>query len=166
MFQIWRCDVPIVHNSFPVRNDWFTRGEICNDFNVQREICCNILGEITLIKWTGAHADRISLQSPFGRRGTWGSPVFSFFSSYISVILILMYGIAVSSSLAVYGFSSFWFTVFDKRRSFTVLRYHLFSLPCLMQVNTMCSKYPGRGLSFWPRHFSRGLWLSFLVLFS
>ena len=44
-------------------------------------------------------------------------------------------------------FSSFWLTVFGKRRSFTVLRYHLFSLSCLMQVNTMCSKYRGRGLS-------------------
>ena len=84
---------------------------------------------------------------PFWKEGTWGFPIFSFFSSGISVILILMCGIAVSSSLAVYGFSSFWLTVFGKRRSFMVLRYHLFSLSCLMQVNTMCSKYRGRGLS-------------------
>ena len=57
----------------------------------------------------------------------------------ISVILILMCGIAVSFSLAAYGFSSFWLTVFGKRRSFTVLRYHLFSLSCLMQLKTLCS---------------------------
>ena len=50
-----------------------------------------------------------------------------------------MCGIAVSSSPTVCGFSPFWFTVFGKRRSFTVLRYHLFALSCLIQVNTMCS---------------------------
>ena len=50
----------------------------------------------------------------------------------ISVILILMCGIAVSFSLAAYGFSSFWLTVFGKRRPFTVLRYRSFSLSCLM----------------------------------
>ena len=49
-------------------------------------------------------------------RGTWGFTVLSFFSSGISVILILMYGIAVSSSPAVCGFSSFWLTVFGKRK--------------------------------------------------
>ena len=37
-------------------------------------------------------------------------------------------GIAVSSSPAVYGCSSFCLKVFGKRRPFTVLRYHLFSL--------------------------------------
>ena len=47
-----------------------------------------------------------------------------FFSSGISVFLILMCGIAVSSSPAVYGFASFWLTVFGKRRAFTVLYYH------------------------------------------
>ena len=72
--------------------------------------------------------------------GTWGVTVLSFFSSGISVILIFMCGIAVSSSPAVYGFSPFWLTVFGKRRSFTVLRYHSFVLSCLIQVNTICSK--------------------------
>ena len=44
-----------------------------------------------------------------------------FFKRSVSVILILMRGIAVSSSPAVCGFSSFWLTVFGKRRSFTAL---------------------------------------------
>ena len=57
-----------------------------------------------------------------GDMGVYGSAVLSFFSSGISVILILMCGIAVSSSPAVCGFSSFWLTVFGKR-SITVLRY-------------------------------------------
>ena len=51
--------------------------------------------------------------------GFYGIVVLSFFSSGIPVILILMCGIVVSSSLAVYGFSLFWLTVFSKRRSFT-----------------------------------------------
>ena len=59
--------------------------------------------------------------------GVYGIVVLSFFSSGISVILILMSSIAVSSSLAVYGFSSYWLTVFCKRRSFTVL--HRFLTP-------------------------------------
>ena len=67
--------------------------------------------------------------------GVYGIAVLSFFSSGISVILILMCGIAVSSSRAVCGLSSFWLTVFGKRRSFTVLRYCSFGLSCLMQVN-------------------------------
>ena len=46
--------------------------------------------------------------------------------------------IALSSSPGVCGFSSFWLTIFDKR-SFTVFRYHLCALSCLIQVNTMCS---------------------------
>ena len=75
-----------------------------------------------------------------GDMGGYGIAVVSFFSSGISVILILMCGIAVSSSPAVYGFSPFWLTVFGKRRSFTVLRYHSFVLSCLIQVNTICSK--------------------------
>ena len=44
--------------------------------------------------------------------GVYGIAVLSFFSSGISVIWILMCGIAVSSSPAVCGFSSFWLTVF------------------------------------------------------
>ena len=46
----------------------------------------------------------------------------------ISVILILTYGIAVSSSSAVCGFSSFLLTVFGEIGLFTVLRYRLFAL--------------------------------------
>ena len=42
-----------------------------------------------------------------GDMGDYGITVLSFFSSGISVILILMCGIAVSSSPAVCGFSSF-----------------------------------------------------------
>ena len=40
--------------------------------------------------------------------GVYGIAVLSIFSSGISVMLILMCGIAVSSSPAVCGFSSFW----------------------------------------------------------
>ena len=49
--------------------------------------------------------------------------------------------IALSSSPAICGFSSFWLTIFgkDPSRTFTVLRYHLLALSCLIQVNTMCS---------------------------
>ena len=48
------------------------------------------------------------------RSGMWGIYGIELFSSIISVILILMCGIAVSSSPTVYGFSSFWLTVFGK----------------------------------------------------
>ena len=58
------------------------------------------------------------------RRGTWGFTVLSFFSSSFLVILILMCNIAVSSSPAVCGFSSFWLTILGERRSSTVLQYH------------------------------------------
>ena len=79
----------------------------------------------------------------FSENWRWVPPAavlsFFFFSSGILVISILMCGITVSSSPAVYGFSSFWLTVFGDRRSFKVLRYHLFALPCLIQVNTMCN---------------------------
>ena len=52
----------------------------------------------------------------------YGIIALSFFvASGISVILILMCGIAVSSSPVVYRFSSFWLTVFGKRRSFMVI---------------------------------------------
>ena len=51
----------------------------------------------------------------------YGIAVLSFFLIGVSVILILKCGIAVSSSPAVSGFSSFWLTIPGKRRSFTVL---------------------------------------------
>ena len=53
----------------------------------------------------------------------YGIEVLGFFSRAISVILILTCRIAVSSSSAVYGFSSFWLMVFGEIRLFTVLRY-------------------------------------------
>ena len=44
-----------------------------------------------------------------------------------------MWAVIVSSSPAVFGFSSFWLTVFSKRRSFIVLQYHsLFVLSSLI----------------------------------
>ena len=46
--------------------------------------------------------------------GVYGIAVLGFFSFGISVILILTYGIAVSSSLAVCRISSFWLTVFGE----------------------------------------------------
>ena len=48
--------------------------------------------------------------------GVYGIVVLGFFSCSISVILILTCGIAVSSSSAVCGFSSFWLTVFGEIR--------------------------------------------------
>ena len=63
-----------------------------------------------------------------GDMGVYGIAVLGFFSYGISVILILTCGIAVSSSSAVCGFSSFWLTVFGEIRLFTVLRYRLFAL--------------------------------------
>ena len=74
--------------------------------------------------------------------GVYSIVVLSFFSSGISVILILMCGIAVSSCPAMCGFSSFWLTVFCKRRSFTVLRYHSYALSCLTLA---CSRLQGGG---------------------
>ena len=55
-----------------------------------------------------------------GDMGVYGIAVLGFFSRGISVILILMCGIAVSSSSAVCGFSPFWLTVFGEIRLFTV----------------------------------------------
>ena len=46
--------------------------------------------------------------------GVYGIVVLGFFSCGISVILILTCGIAVSSTSAVCGFSSFWLTVFGQ----------------------------------------------------
>ena len=52
--------------------------------------------------------------------GVYGIAVLGFFSCGISVILISTCGIAVSSSSAVCGFSSFWLTVIGEIRLFTV----------------------------------------------
>ena len=49
--------------------------------------------------------------------GAYGIAVLTFYSSGISVIWILKWGIAVSFSPAVCGIPSFWLTVFGKRRS-------------------------------------------------
>ena len=57
-----------------------------------------------------------------GDMGVYGIAVLGFFLCGISVILILTCGIAVSSSSAVCGFSSFWLTVFGEIRLFTVLQ--------------------------------------------
>ena len=65
-----------------------------------------------------------------GDMGAYGIAVLSFFSSCISVILILTCSIALSFSPAVCGFSSFWVIIFGKfRRSFTLLWYHSFGSP-------------------------------------
>ena len=60
--------------------------------------------------------------------GVYRIAVLGFFSCGISVISNLTCGIAVSSSSAVSGFSSFRLTVFGEIRLFTVLRYRLFAL--------------------------------------
>ena len=100
-----------------------------------------------------------------GDIGVYAIAVLSFFSSGISVILILMCGIAVSSLPAVCGFSSFWVMVFDKRRSFTVLRYCSFSLsiiflPHLWPLNRGVSlllivKISNWTVAFIPRNFRK-----------
>ena len=58
-----------------------------------------------------------------GEMGAYDIAVLSLFSSGISVIWILKWVIVISFSPAVCGFSSFWLTVFSKRKSFTVLWY-------------------------------------------
>ena len=65
-----------------------------------------------------------------GDMGAYGIAVLSFFSSCISVILILTCSIALSFSPAVCGFSSFWLIIFGKfTRSFILLWYHSFGSP-------------------------------------
>ena len=50
-----------------------------------------------------------------------------------------MWAVTVSFSSAVCGFSSFWLTVFSKRRSFTVSQYRSFVLSSLIiQFNRAC----------------------------
>ena len=75
-----------------------------------------------------------------------------FFERSISVILILICGIAASCRPAVCGFSYFWLTVFGNWRSFTVLRHRSlssFALSCLIQVKDKHSKC-GKWLhNFW-----------------
>ena len=63
----------------------------------------------------------------------YGIVVLNIFSSGISVILILMCGIAVSSSPAFCNFSSFWLTVFCKR-CFVVLWHCSFVLSSLTKI--------------------------------
>ena len=57
------------------------------------------------------------------------------FLSVISVILFLMCSIALSSSPAVCGFSSFWLTIFGKR-SFTDLHGIAIPFTCALLSNT------------------------------
>ena len=55
-----------------------------------------------------------------------------------NLILNMQYcGIILQYSLAVCTLSLFWLMVFDKMRSFTVLRYRSFAL---MQVNALCKQ--------------------------
>ena len=56
------------------------------------------------------------------------------FSCGISVIQILTCGIAVSLSLAVCSFSSFWLMIFSKWRPFMVFWFCSFVLSCVIQV--------------------------------
>ena len=73
--------------------------------------------KIVNIKYNWMFQAQYSITSSTAWRGKWGLTVLSFFSSGISVIWILEWGIAVSFSPAVCGISSFWLTVFGKRRS-------------------------------------------------
>ena len=83
--------------------------------------------EVFCCVWRLSSIDK-DLTKPEGDMGVYGIAVLGFFSHGISVILIFTCGIAVSSSSAVCGFSSFWLTVFGEIRLFTVLRYRLFAL--------------------------------------
>ena len=60
-----------------------------------------------------------------------------FFFRAVFRYMILLCDVAVSSRLAVCGFSCFWLTVFGKRRSFSALWYCSFALSFLMQVNIL-----------------------------
>ena len=71
--------------------------------------------------------------------GVYSIVVFCFFSSGISLILISICGIAVSSSPAVCGFSSFWLTVFGKRRSEKIL--HGISVPFICALLSNIDQY-------------------------
>ena len=63
--------------------------------------------------------------------GVYGIAVLSFLSSgIISVILILMGGIAASSSPAVCGLSSFELTVFGKKKILRGIAVPSFGLSC------------------------------------
>ena len=66
--------------------------------------------------------------------GVYVIAVLRSFSSGISVIWILMCGILVSSSPAVCGFSSFWLTVFGKRKRILHRITVLFIWPLLSNV--------------------------------
>ena len=74
-----------------------------------------------------------------GEMGVYSIVVFCFFSSGISLILISICGIAVSSSPAVCGFSSFWLTVFGKRRSEKIL--HGISVPFICALLSNRDQY-------------------------
>ena len=96
---------------------------------------------------SGSHSTKLRE----GDMGVYGIAVLSFFSSGISVTFILMYGIAVSSSPAVCGVSSFWLTVVGKRRSFAVLRYCSFGL--CTDLFEIFSRFLARaGVDFWRIH--------------
>ena len=84
--------------------------------------------------------------------------IWAFFSSSISVISISMWAVTVSFSSAVCGFSSFWLTVFSKRRSFTVSQYRSFVLSSLIiQFNRACDTKHSR--LFLGQHIDSGKWL-------
>ena len=76
----------------------------------------------------------------------YGIAVLTFFSCGISVILILTCSIAVSSSSAVCGISSFWLAVFGEIGLFTVLRYRLFALSFQYNMQNKTKKLIFRSL--------------------
>ena len=65
----------------------------------------------------------------------YGIVVLNIFPRGVSVILILMCGVAVSPNPAFCGFSSFWLTVLCKR-CFMVLWYCSFELSSLTKIIT------------------------------
>ena len=67
-----------------------------------------------IIKLDESEKSRLTASYMEGDMGVYSIAVLGFFSCGISVILILTCGIAVSSSLAVCGISSFWLTVFGE----------------------------------------------------
>ena len=132
-FLLHSCHIPVYAETLAKRS-LFTSVNLLDiskyaymSFNTNIErwkfVAVIITTKIVNIKYSGCFKPKYSITSSTAWREKWGLTALSFFSSGISVIWILKWGIGVSFSPAVCGISSFWLTVFGKRRSFTVLRY-------------------------------------------
>ena len=96
---------------------------ICFSLSIQK-LLLGLFKDISLVK------DQNTVERDIG---VYGIVVLNIFPRGISVILILMCGIAVSSGPAFCGFSSFWLTVLCKR-CFMVLWHCSFALSSLTKI--------------------------------